>query len=145
LDRAAGRTDAARQTLAALLAPQAKAGDASLVAHLLMGDLEQAAGNRAAELEHWRKVVEADHTNIIALNNLAYELLEYAKQPDEALKFAQQAHELAPDNPDIEDTVAWALYQKGIYGTALQHLEHATEREVLRAAPSGSITWLWRT
>jgi tetratricopeptide (TPR) repeat protein len=125
LDRATGRTDAARQTLSALLATQAKNGDASLVAHLLMADLEQAAGNHAAELEHWRKVAEADHTNVVALNNLAYVLLEYAKQPDEALKYAQQAHELAPDNPDIEDTVAWALYQKGIYGTALQHLEHA--------------------
>ena len=139
LDRAAGRTDAARQTLSALLDRQAKDGDASVMAHLLLGDLEQTAGNRDAEVGHWRKIVEADQSNVIALNNLAYALLEYAKQPDEALKYAQRAHELAPDNPDIEDTVAWALYQKGIYGTALQHLEHAVSLDGRSRVPGSTV------
>jgi tetratricopeptide (TPR) repeat protein len=129
LDHAAGRDEAARRTLNALLASKDTDRDTMVAAHLLMGALETAAGNHGAELEHWRKVLDADRNNVVALNNIAYVLLNYANQPEEALKYAQQAHELALDNPDIEDTVGWALYQKGIYGTAVQHLEHAVAQD----------------
>lgn len=139
MDRDAGRTDAARQTLSSLLASKDNNRERQLVAHLLLGDIEDLAGNRAAELEHWRKAVEADRQNIVALNNLAYLLLDYANKPDEALVYAQQAHELAPDNPDIEDTVGWALYRKGIYPMAVKHLEHAVSRDGKSAAAGSTV------
>jgi Tfp pilus assembly protein PilF len=61
------------------------------------------------------------------LNNLAY-LLADNGQADEALKYAQQALELAPDNPDFEDTLGWVLYHKGVYSTAVTHLKSAVSR-----------------
>jgi len=76
---------------------------------------------------------------VIALNNLAYVLLEYANQPEEALKYAQQAHELAPDHPDIEDTMGWAYYRKGIYGMAVEHLAHAVARDGKQMSPASNV------
>ena len=136
LERGAGRTDAARRMLSGLLASKDTDRETRIAAHMLLGDLEDAAGNRPAELEHWQKVVDLDQNNVAALNNFAYVLLRYANRPDEALKYAQRAHELAPDNPDIEDTLGWTLYQKGIYATAFQHLEHAVARDGKGTGPN---------
>jgi tetratricopeptide (TPR) repeat protein len=125
LDRDSGKPEAARKNLLAMIESHDISPEGQLMAHLIMGDLESVAGNHAAEIEHWRKVVESDSRNVPALNNLAYALLEHANQPDEALKFAQRAAELAPDSPDVQDTVGWAYYRKGIYATAAQHLQFA--------------------
>jgi len=80
-------------------------------------------GNHAGALEEFRKTVETDPNNVVALNSLAYLLSDFSKKPDEALKYAQKAQELAPDVPVIEDTLGWILYTKGIYDGALKHLE----------------------
>jgi Tfp pilus assembly protein PilF len=68
------------------------------------------------------------------LNNLAYELAEFGNQPDEALKYAQRAVELAPGNPSYSDTLGWILYGKGLYAPAIQYLEMA-------AAKPGNVVW----
>ena len=46
-------------------------------------------------------------------------------RPDEALKYAEQAHELQPQNPNFSDTLGWILYRKGLYSAAVKHLESA--------------------
>jgi Tfp pilus assembly protein PilF len=56
---------------------------------------------------------------------LAYLLIEYRKQPDVALKYAQRAVELAPDDSNLLDTLGWVLYQKGLYPSAIHYLERA--------------------
>jgi tetratricopeptide (TPR) repeat protein len=65
----------------------------------------------------------------MALNGLAYLLADQANQPDEALKFAQQAKELAPYDPYVDDTLGWVYYCKGLYPVAVKHLEAAVARE----------------
>ena len=129
MDRAAGRNYAVRQTLSGVFASKTVDRRNLLAAHLLMGDLENASGNWQAALDHWRKAIEIDPNNLIALNNAAFILLESGHQPDEALKYAQQALELAPNNPEIEDTIGWVYYRKGIYRTALDHLQHAVAED----------------
>ena len=64
-----------------------------------------------------------DATNVIALNNLAYLLAR--DNPDEAVKLAQQAVELAPENADVQDTLGWVYYRKGLYSAALPYLQAA--------------------
>jgi len=125
MDRDDGKPEAARKNLLAMIGSKDSNREAELIARLMMGDMESAAGNHTAEIEQWRKVVETDNHNVLALNNLAYALLEYANQPDEALKFAQKAAALAPDSPDVQDTLGWTFYRKGVYATSTQYLQHA--------------------
>ncbi|HKW98507.1 MAG TPA: tetratricopeptide repeat protein [Bryobacteraceae bacterium] len=94
----------------------------------LLGNVEDLAGNRAKALELYRKVLAADPNNALALNNVAFLLADFAQQPDEALKFAQRAKEMAPDDPEIEDTLGWVLCRKGMYDIALRHLQAAAEK-----------------
>ena len=92
-----------------------------------MGSIEEKAGNRAGAVAQYRALLEIDRNNPFALNNLAYLMLK--DNPDEALKYAQQAGELAPDNAAVQDTLGWAYYRKGIYDTALRYLKTAVEKE----------------
>jgi tetratricopeptide (TPR) repeat protein len=54
------------------------------------------------------------------LNNLAFLLADSADNLDEALKFARQADEKAPNNPDYADTLGWVYLKKGMNDNAAQ-------------------------
>jgi tetratricopeptide (TPR) repeat protein len=123
LDLREHHNDSARQRLDPILAADPR----NVTALLLLARTEYESGNRAAEIDAYRKAVALDQTNALALNNLAYELA--ANSPDEALKFAQQAAEMAPDNPNIQDTLGWIYYRKGIYSMAVRYLKTAVDRE----------------
>jgi Tfp pilus assembly protein PilF len=125
LDATENKTDSVRNRLQPLVSnPRAE-----VEARILIADAEYKAGNYSAAIEHYRKVIVLQPDNLLVLNNLAYMLLDRAQSPDEALKFAERAKELAPDNAMIDDTIGWILYRKGVYARAVQHLESAVKRE----------------
>lgn len=124
LDISDGKLDAARQALGGILAADRR----NTTARLMLAVMEDQARNYRVAEEHYRKVIEADPANIVALNNLAYRLANDLNQPDEALRFAQRVKEVAPDHPSVEDTIGWAFYRKGIYRTAVVHLENAASK-----------------
>ena len=125
LDAVDGRTGEAIKTVSAVVAREPK----NAAAQLLLANLQDRSGNHQPAVEAYKKVLELQPSNILALNNLAYDLVEYVNQPDEALKYAQKASELAPDVPAVENTLGWVLYRKGLYSMALPHLEKAAEKE----------------
>ena len=94
-------------------------------AHLWLGNVETIRGNSKAALGHFRKVVQAEPDNPQALNNFAYLLADEPNSLDEALKYAQRAKELAPSNATFADTLGWILCRKGLYSSAIMHLERA--------------------
>jgi tetratricopeptide (TPR) repeat protein len=124
LDIAEGKLDTARTALSALLSANSR----SIVAWLMLASVEEQDGNSSAAIGYYRKALEIDPRNVHALNNLAYRLAEN-NQADEALKYAQQAKELAPDNPAVDNTLGWAYYRKGIYMSAVRHLESAASKQ----------------
>jgi Tfp pilus assembly protein PilF len=125
LDATENKTDSVRNRLQHLVSnPRAE-----VEARILLADAEYKAGNYSTAIEHYRKVIALQPDNLLVLNNLAYMLLDRAQSPDEALKFAERAKELAPDNALIDDTIGWILYRKGLYARAVQHLESAVKRE----------------
>jgi Tfp pilus assembly protein PilF len=94
-------------------------------ARQMLGELNDQSGNYNAAMAEYRAVLELDPYNTVALNNLAFDLAEHADNAAEALKYAQRAKQLAPENPAIDDTLGWVLYRKGLFELALQHLERA--------------------
>jgi tetratricopeptide (TPR) repeat protein len=98
-------------------------------ARLWLGNIEETKGNHEQALKNYRDVVAADPGNPQALNNLAYLTSEYANQPNEAIKYAQKAKELAPNDPTYSDTLGWILYRKGLYPSAVSELERAASKD----------------
>jgi len=125
LDAAEGHVNEAAKTLSNVLAQNPQ----SIPGRLLLASIEDARGNRTAAIDGYKKILETHPSNVLALNNLAYDLSKSDDHLDEALKYAQKGVELAPDLPSVENTLGWVLYRKGLYGMALPHLEMAATKE----------------
>ncbi len=79
--------------------------------------------NKAA-IEQLQTVVRAEPKNVLALNNLAWALGE-EKDP-RALGYAEQAYQLAAENPAVLDTLGWMLVEKGDTKRGLPMLQKAS-------------------
>jgi tetratricopeptide (TPR) repeat protein len=106
-------------------ASSAAAGPDAAPAGLILGEIETRAGNYDAAVAHYRKVLAVAPRNVRALNNIAYLLVERQGRIDEALKYAQLATEIVPDDAGVQDTMGWVLYRKGIYNMAIEYLKRA--------------------
>lgn len=122
LDHQEQHPDEARKRLVAILAADPK----NVQALLMLGSIQGETGNRDDAIAKYRAVLDIDGNNLFALNNLAWTLAQ--DNPDEALKYAQQAVEIAPENPAVQDTLGWIYYRKGIYQTAVEHLKNAVAK-----------------
>jgi putative PEP-CTERM system TPR-repeat lipoprotein len=79
----------------------------------------------SAEAEY-KKVLEQQPDNVMALNNMAYLLMD--KDVKRALDYAEQAYKKVPDNFAIMDTYGWVLVQSGATDKALPILKTAVEK-----------------
>ena len=89
--------------------------DAAIV-HRRLGNVDQAIANYERALP----LARATHDRTleaIVLNNLAW--LYQLKQDGRALALAERAHELAPQNLEITDTLAWLVEKSGDNARAL--------------------------
>jgi tetratricopeptide (TPR) repeat protein len=98
-------------------------------ARLLLASAAEKSGARTEAVGHYRRILEQEPDHVFALNNLAYLLAEHVNSPDEALRFAQRAQELAPDDPTVNDTIGWVYFRKGVYDSAIQYMESSVKRQ----------------
>jgi tetratricopeptide (TPR) repeat protein len=86
-----------------------------------------AAGERTNEaIAQLQAVLEKSPDNVTALNNLAWFLKETS--PEKALVYAERAFDLAPDNPNVYDTLARVQLANQNPNDARQTLERALTR-----------------
>ncbi|MEZ4577462.1 MAG: tetratricopeptide repeat protein, partial [Desulfobacterales bacterium] len=69
---------------------------------------------------HYRKALEINPEFAPAANNLAYLLAEQEKDLDQALRFAQTAAKILPDDPRVQDTLGWVYLKLGFYDQAVR-------------------------
>jgi putative PEP-CTERM system TPR-repeat lipoprotein len=95
--------------------------DAMLIAHLAARDL--AAGRYKSAETRYRIALQRNPDSPLLLNNLAW--VSNALGRPEALEYAERAHELAPDDPAIMDTLGAILAQAGQVERGLEMLGRA--------------------
>ena len=91
----------------------------------------------AGRLNEARSVYEAlirmDPNNAVALNNLAYLMVETSLDSDTALSYAQRAKQLLPNMPEVSDTLGWIYLKKSQADLAV-----TTFQELIAKAPGHS-------
>jgi putative PEP-CTERM system TPR-repeat lipoprotein len=71
----------------------------------------------------YQQILKANPDHIIALNNLAWNLLD--ENPQQALEYAEKALKLSPNSSSIHDTLAMAQLKTGKYIEARRSIDRA--------------------
>jgi tetratricopeptide (TPR) repeat protein len=71
----------------------------------------------------YQEVLKNSPNDILALNNLAYAYVDKLNRPEEALTLIRRAMKLAPGDPNLVDTYAWALAKLGRYQEAVDSFQ----------------------
>jgi tetratricopeptide (TPR) repeat protein len=77
----------------------------------------------------YERVVQLDHENAVAKNNLAWVLAEHGGNIDVALTLAQEAKEKLGDNLEVTNTIGWIYYKKHVYRMALDYLKQCADKD----------------
>ena len=93
---------------------------------MLATTLEQ-AGKDARALEVFSEMAKSSRHPVV-YNGLAYLALK-RKDLKTALEFAQRAENLAPADPNVLDTLGWALVNNGQLALGIRHLERAAQAQ----------------
>lgn len=93
--------------------------------HTALGLVLAAQGLVDPANTHYRRAVQLDRHNAVAANNLAASLTEQ-QEFDDALGLALAAHDRAPSNPGIQDTLGWVYYKKNRFEDAHRLLAEAS-------------------
>lgn len=94
--------------------------------HLQIAEAYMALGRDADARASYEAVLALSPEHVPALNNLAW--LHRRDNPGQALQYAQRAHQLAPENPHVLDTLGMLLFQQGEFTRAHRFVSEAAER-----------------
>ncbi len=115
----AGRKDEARALLQQWVADHPADATARLA---LANDLQLAGDVRGASAQY-QTLLESDPDNLVALNNLAWYLRQ--QNPKQALDYIRRAAELAPERPEVLDTLAVIEHINGDNPQAYRNIQRA--------------------
>ena len=91
-----------------------KAISALLTLGLAYGQMKEYAKAR----DTYERVLTVDPNIVVALNNLAFLYSEHFNEPNKAYELAGKARSVAPEDPNIGDTLGWILFKRGDYQQA---------------------------
>jgi tetratricopeptide (TPR) repeat protein len=114
----------ALKELETVLAKNPQYSPALLTAGIIYGQM----GDFAKARDNYEKVLALNPNFIPALNNLAYIYSEKLNNLDRAGELARKAHDLAPAEPSVQDTLGWVLYRQGKYQEAAELLGQSASK-----------------
>jgi len=93
-----------------------------------IGDFYQSIGRIGDATRVYRRAIEINPRNAIALNNYGYMLADRGVRLQEALRLTRRAVELQPNNAAFLDSLGWTCYRLGRYSCAQRYLLEAARR-----------------
>jgi len=90
---------------------------------LYLGMLAERQGGLQQAAVRYEQVIELAPDSATALNNLAYILAQSTADYDRALSLIQKARSLAPNDPNVADTMGFIYIKKNLPGSAVPILD----------------------
>jgi tetratricopeptide (TPR) repeat protein len=106
----------------------AAAEPSNAVVHVRLGVLAERNADLTRATAEYQKAISLDSSNAIAKNNLAWIYAEHEGDLNVALRLAQEARSLLPDDPSVADTLGWILVKKNLGGSALPYLKECVKK-----------------
>lgn len=103
-----------------------------LLASMALAEGYMQKGDKNQSVVEYERVLSVTKDNVIGLNNIAWYLRD--SDPGRALEFAQNAYELAPESPQVLDTLAMVQLSNGQVERASRSIERA-----LRKSPESRV------
>jgi tetratricopeptide (TPR) repeat protein len=94
----------------------------------LVGNLYLEKGELETARKYYAQALDVDPNFAVALANTAWVYAQENKNLDVALEMAQKAKSLMPEVPSITDTLAWVMYKRGNYDSAVPLLQDCVEK-----------------
>lgn len=113
-----GKLDLARAEYETIAKRQPK----SVTASTMVGLILEAQGKTAEAQKTYEQVLARSQDAALAANNLAWLYAENGGNLDIALQLAQTAKRQLPNQPQINDTLGWVYYRKGLAALAIPPL-----------------------
>jgi tetratricopeptide (TPR) repeat protein len=128
--------------LGRIYASQKRLGEARVEYEQIARRLPKAAGpptmvamiyelqsNRDEARRWYEKALAADSNAPVASNNLAWITAEQGGNLDVAMQLAQAAKSRLPDNPQVDDTLGWVYYKKGLATLAITSFQASIQKD----------------
>src|SRR5436190_6261125 len=120
-----GRLDLARRELETYVnrAPN------SVPANTMLGTILQLQGKKDDAKARYNKALQTDPRAAVAANNLAWIDATSNGNLDMALQLAQTAKSQLPNRHEVDDTLGWIYYKKGLSSMAIESLSASATRQ----------------
>jgi len=99
----------------------------AVASYTLIGIIDQLQNKTADARASYEKVISLDSRAAVAANNLAWIYAEEGGNLDIALQLAQTAKGQMPERPEVNDTLGWVYYKKGLAALAVPPLRESVE------------------
>jgi tetratricopeptide (TPR) repeat protein len=101
----------------------------SVPASTMLGMIMEAQRDLPAAEAQYQKTMGLDAEAAVAANNLAWLYVSSNRNLDQALQLAQTAAKQLGEVPQVNDTLGWIYYRKGIFQPAVRHLEKSIQKD----------------
>jgi len=109
--------------------------------YVLLGEMYESKHQFPEAKQMYQKALAIQPDNALAKNNMAYLMLQEGGNVDVAFGMAQEARRGMPDSPNSADTLGWAFYQKGVYGSAISLFKESLKDGQKGDQPEDALTY----
>ena len=95
----------------------------------MVGMIRELQNNKDEARRWYEKALAVDSGAPVAANNLAWLTAEQGGNLDVALQLAQAAKSRMPNSPEVDDTLGWVYYKKGLNTLAIGSFQASIEKD----------------